>query len=155
MAPPSVDSPLNDCTNCLLIMIILAIVAGVFIVISAILCELVLRGSVRRDRRGVQSVWRQGGALWIEPTQSHRDPDILARPSETVPLWIQRSNDWFLHDLPADPMRCDSTEDLQTETYSPHSCSPLYDQEGHIWGVQPRVTLQELEGFFHHNNRHI
>ncbi|XP_053219578.1 transmembrane protein C16orf54 homolog [Podarcis raffonei] len=148
MPPSSVASPLSECGSCLLIMTGIAFVAGLFIVISAILCDRVFRGSLPSERRGLPSVWRQGGTLWIEPSRSRREPDLLSRPSETVPLWIQRSNDWFL-----EQGSCDSPEDTQMETQSPSSSAPFWDDGEPTWRIQPRVTLQDLESFFQHSGR--
>ncbi|XP_062992974.1 transmembrane protein C16orf54 homolog [Elgaria multicarinata webbii] len=154
MPPPSTASPLSECNECLLIMIALAVVAGVFMVISAILCDRLFHGSMPSKTRSMPSVWRQGGTLWIEPTQNHKEPDVLSRPSETVPLWIQRSNDWFMDAAAAELGSCDSSRDLQRETSSPSSTSPLWGHDEPPWGVQPRVTLQDLQGFFRHGSRH-
>nr|XP_016853326.1 PREDICTED: transmembrane protein C16orf54 homolog [Anolis carolinensis] len=152
MPPPSDASLLSDCDNCLLAMTCLALVAGVFMVISAILCERVLRGYLPHNSKPVPSVWRQGGTLWIEPRRNQAEPDVLSRQSETVPLWIQRSNDWFL-DVSPELRHCDSLVDLSQEASTPSTSSPLWDQNEPTWGVQPRVTLQDLAGFFRHSQR--
>ncbi|KAK9397596.1 transmembrane protein C16orf54 like [Crotalus adamanteus] len=152
LPPPSTASPLSDCGNCLLIMVSLAIVAAVFIVVSAVLCEWVFRGSLPQETGAVPTVWRQGGTLWIEPTNNNRQPDVLSRPSATVPLWIQRSNDWFLDISPAGLESYHSTEDLQRETPSPSSTSPLWNHSEPSWGIQPHVTLPDIDNFFRKNS---
>ncbi|XP_026567763.1 transmembrane protein C16orf54 homolog [Pseudonaja textilis] len=152
MLPPSTASPLSDCGNCLLIMVSLATVAAVFIVVSAVLCERVFRGSLPQETGAVPTVWRQGGTLWIEPHHNNRQPDVLSRPSATVPLWIQRSNDWFLDVSPAGPDSYSSTEDLQRETASPSSTSPLWSHSEQSWAIQPHVTLPDINNFFRKNS---
>lgn len=161
MLPPSTASPLSDCGNCLLIMVSLATVAAVFIVVSAVLCERVFRGSLPQETGAVPTVWRQGGTLWIEPPHNNRQPDVLSRPSATVPLWIQRSNDWFLDVSPAGPESYGSTEDLQGETPSPSSTSPLWSPSEPSWAIQPHVTLPDIDNFFRksshvtYNSQHL
>lgn len=154
MPPPSDASPLSECGNCLLIMACLALIAGMFIVISAILCERVFHGSLPPEARRVPSVWRQGGTLWIEPNRSHKETDVLSRQPETAPLWIQRTQNWFMDVLTAEQDASDSIEYVPVATQSPSTSSPLWDHNEPTWRLQPHVTLQDLQGFFKHSSRH-
>lgn len=135
-------------------MVCLAFIAGLFIVVSAILCELVFRGSLPAEARRVPSVWRQGGTLWIEPNQSYEEPDVLTGPSQTAPLWIQRTQNWFLDAIAPEQGAYRSTEYLPVESQSPSTSPALWDHNEPPWGLQPHVTLQDLQGFFRHSNRH-
>uniref|UniRef100_A0ACB8EVL3 Uncharacterized protein n=1 Tax=Sphaerodactylus townsendi TaxID=933632 RepID=A0ACB8EVL3_9SAUR len=152
MPLPSAAPTLSECGGCLLAMVGLAFAAGLFIVISGFLCVCIFRGSIPPEGRGVPSVWRQGGSLWIEPARSRREPDVLSRP-ERAPLWISRSHDWLLKPFPAERGRCDSTEDLHREPRSPGSSASLSYHNEQTWPLQPHVTLQDLHGFFRHNSQ--
>lgn len=153
MSPPTAAPTLSECGSCLLIMASLAFAAGVFIVISGILCVCLFRGSLPSKARGVPSVWRQGGSLWIEPTRNHREPDVFSRPSERAPLWIPRRHDWVLNAFPAETGRRDSSEDPTSEPQSPGSSASLIYHNEQTWPAQPRVTLQDLQGFFQHGGQ--
>uniref|UniRef100_A0A8C8S5C5 Uncharacterized protein n=1 Tax=Pelusios castaneus TaxID=367368 RepID=A0A8C8S5C5_9SAUR len=59
------------CSTCLVPMVALAGVAGLFIVISALLGERLFRGA---RARGLPSVWRRGGELWIDADSSNKGP---------------------------------------------------------------------------------
>lgn len=152
MPLPTAASPLSECGNCLLIMVSLAFIAGLFIVISAILCERIFRGSLPPRARRVPSVWRQGGTLWIEPTRSQEQPHDLPGSSDVVPLWIQRTHNWF---LAAEVGSGDSTEDFQRETESQGSAAPFWNHDDSAWAAQPHVTLQDIKGFFQHSSRGV
>ncbi|XP_048710723.2 transmembrane protein C16orf54 homolog [Caretta caretta] len=125
--PPPSPPPAPPCVPCLAAMLALAGVAGLFAVLSALLGERLFRAA---RARGVPSVWRRGGALWIEPAAPPQ-PDG-APQAEAGELWIPRptpgAEDWYRGPT--------------------GSTAALWDAEAPAWGAQPHVTLQDISDFF-------
>ncbi|XP_024077853.2 transmembrane protein C16orf54-like [Terrapene carolina triunguis] len=144
--PPPSPPPAPPCTACLVPMVALAGVAGLFVVISALLGERLFRGA---RARGVPSVWRRGGTLWIEPAPPPQ-PDG-APQAETGDLWIPRpppsAEDWYRG--PAGGSGSGTSSGIHSGApESAGSSTALWDAEAPAWGAQPHVTLQDISDFF-------
>ncbi|KAG6922244.1 hypothetical protein G0U57_003184 [Chelydra serpentina] len=144
--PPPSPPPAPPCAPCLVPMLALAGVAGLFVVLSALLGERLFRAT---RARGVPSVWRRGGELWIEPA-APPEPEG-APPAETGELWIPRpapgAEDWY--GGPAGGSGSGTSSGVHSGApASGGSSTDLWDPEAPAWGAQPHVTLQDISDFF-------
>ncbi|XP_074854735.1 transmembrane protein C16orf54 homolog [Carettochelys insculpta] len=141
-SPPSA----MPCTACLVPMLALAGVAGLFLVLCVLLAEQLLRGA---RARGVPSVWRRGGELWIEPPAP--PPLDQPPPAKAAQLWIPHpapdAADWYRD--PGSGSGSGTSSGVHSGApESTGSAAALWDSETPTWGAQPHITLQDITNFF-------
>ncbi|ELR61415.1 hypothetical protein M91_10845 [Bos mutus] len=167
------------CGPCIPIMLALATLAAVFLLATAVLAERLFRRSLQPDPsiRAPTLVWRPGGELWIEPIGTPRErsedwygsevpllTDCAPDPSlvpQTPPNARTRSTFWgpqVWEERPQAPGLVSWAEPEQRPEANAYPGSPQArrvrpgspDLE---WGLQPRVTLEQISAFWRREGR--
>ncbi|XP_075773462.1 transmembrane protein C16orf54 homolog [Pelodiscus sinensis] len=145
-APTPSWPPAPPCTACLVPMLALAGLAGIFVILTALLGERLFQGA---RARGVPSVWRRGGDLWMEPPAL--PPPDRAPPKEAAELWIPcpvpGAEAWYQGPASGSGSGASSSAPSGAPE-STGSTAALTDGEEPTWGAQPHVTLQDISDFF-------